>query len=132
MKRKDILITGGAGYIGSHAVVELYNSGYRPIIVDNFSNSSIKNIEGIEQIIKNKVAFHEFDCTDENQMNELFELENNIKRRVISREDASSVMQRFQEVKATGKQIEPLKLKNKTDQTKIINLLVDNNIQSIL
>jgi len=42
MKRKDILITGGAGYIGSHAVVELYNSGYRPIIVDNFSNSSIK------------------------------------------------------------------------------------------
>jgi UDP-glucose 4-epimerase len=46
--------------------------------VDNFSNSSIKNIEGIEQIIKNKVAFHEFDCTDENQMNELFELENNI------------------------------------------------------
>ncbi|MDB4134445.1 UDP-glucose 4-epimerase GalE [Flavobacteriaceae bacterium] len=78
MKRKDILITGGAGYIGSHAVVELYNSGYRPIIVDNFSNSSIKNIEGIEQIIKNKVAFHEFDCTNENQMNELFELENNI------------------------------------------------------
>jgi len=78
MKRKDILITGGAGYIGSHTVVELYNSGYRPIIVDNFSNSSIKNIEGIEQIIKNKVAFHEFDCTDENQMNELFELENNI------------------------------------------------------
>ena len=78
MKRKDILITGGAGYIGSHAVVELYNSGYRPIIVDNFSNSSIKNIEGIEQIIKNKVVFHEFDCTDENQMNELFELENNI------------------------------------------------------
>ena len=54
-----------------------------------------------------------------------FELENNIKRRVISREDASSVMQRFQEVKATGKQIEPLKLKNKTDQTKIINLLVE-------
>jgi len=78
MKRKDILITGGAGYIGSHAVVELYNSGYRPIIVDNFSNSSIKNIEGIEQIIKNKVAFHEFDCTDEDQMNELFKIESNI------------------------------------------------------
>ena len=41
---RKILVTGGAGYIGSHAVVELYNSGYRPIIVDNFSNSSIKNI----------------------------------------------------------------------------------------
>ena len=78
MKRKDILITGGAGYIGSHTVVELFKSGYRPIIVDNFSNSSIKNIEGIEQIIKDKVAFYKFDCTDINQMNQLFKLENNI------------------------------------------------------
>jgi len=50
----------------------------RPIIVDNFSNSSIKNIEGIEQIIKDKVAFYKFDCTDINQMNQLFKLENNI------------------------------------------------------
>ena len=78
MKRKNILITGGAGYIGSHTVVELYNSGYRPIIVDNFSNSSIKNIEGIEQIIKNKITYYEFDCTDINQMNQLFKLEKNI------------------------------------------------------
>ena len=78
MKRKNILITGGAGYIGSHTVIELYNSGYKPIIVDNFSNSSIKNIEGIEYIIKNKVAFYKFDCTDINQMNQLFKLENNI------------------------------------------------------
>ena len=79
MKRKDILITGGAGYIGSHTVVELFKSGYRPIIVDNFSNSSIKNIKGIEKIIKNKITFYEIDCTNEAQMNELFKKEVNIK-----------------------------------------------------
>ncbi len=79
MKRINILITGGAGYIGSHTVVELFKSGYRPIIVDNFSNSSIKNIEGIEKIIKNKITFYELDCTNEAQMKELFKKEANIK-----------------------------------------------------
>ena len=48
MERKEILITGGAGYIGSHTLVELYNSGYRPIVVDNLSNSSLNNITGAE------------------------------------------------------------------------------------
>ena len=78
MKRKDILITGGAGYIGSHTVVELFKSGYRPIIVDNFSNSSLQNIKGAEKIIKNKITFYELDCTNEAHMNELFKKEVNI------------------------------------------------------
>ena len=78
MKLKDVLVTGGAGYIGSHTLVELHNSGYRPIIVDNLSNTSLENIKGAEEIIKNKITFYELDCTDENQMNELFELETNI------------------------------------------------------
>ena len=38
MSGKKILVTGGTGYIGSHTVVELFNAGYQPIIVDNFSN----------------------------------------------------------------------------------------------
>ena len=63
MERKEILITGGAGYIGSHTLVELYNSGYTPIVVDNLSNSSINNIKGVEQIIKNKIDFYQVDCT---------------------------------------------------------------------
>ena len=74
----NLLIIGGAGYIGSHTLVELYNSGYRPIIVDNLSNTSLKNIKGAENIIKNKITFYEFDCTNKNQMNELFEIESNI------------------------------------------------------
>ena len=54
MKKIDVLVTGGAGYIGSHTLVELHNSGYRPIIVDNLSNTSLENIKGAEKIIKNK------------------------------------------------------------------------------
>ena len=78
MERKEILITGGAGYIGSHTLVELYNSGYTPIVVDNLSNSSINNIKGVEQIIKNKIDFYQFDCTDFEQMDRLFKEQNNI------------------------------------------------------
>ena len=78
MERKQILITGGAGYIGSHTLVELYNSGYTPIVVDNLSNSSINNIEGVEQIIKNKIDFYQVDCTDFDQMDRLFKEQNNI------------------------------------------------------
>ena len=78
MERKEILITGGAGYIGSHTLVELYNSGYTPIVVDNLSNSSINNIKGVEQIIKNKIDFYQVDCTDFDQMDRLFKEQNNI------------------------------------------------------
>ncbi len=78
MKKKDILVTGGAGYIGSHTLVELYNSGYRPIVVDNLSNSSINNIKGVEQIIKNKIDFYQVDCTDFDQMDKIFIEQNNI------------------------------------------------------
>ena len=78
MKKKDILVTGGAGYIGSHTLVELYNSGYRPIVVDNLSNSSITNIKGAEQIIKTKIDFYKVDCTDFDQMDKVFKEQKNI------------------------------------------------------
>ena len=54
MNKKKILITGGAGYIGSHCVIELHENGFIPVIVDNFSNSHKKVIKNIEKIVKKK------------------------------------------------------------------------------
>ena len=69
---KKILVTGGAGYIGSHTVVELVNAGYTPIIVDNLCNSSIKNIDGIEKITGQKIKWHKTNCTDKAEMEKIF------------------------------------------------------------
>lgn len=62
---KKILVTGGTGYIGSHTVVELINSGYDPVIVDNLSNSTIKILDQIEKITGIKPAFYNLDLADE-------------------------------------------------------------------
>ncbi|MFD2598106.1 UDP-glucose 4-epimerase GalE [Sphingobacterium corticis] len=60
-----ILVTGGTGFIGSHTVVELFQAGYTPIIVDNLSNSSIQMLDQIEKIIGQRPEFHQFDLCDE-------------------------------------------------------------------
>lgn len=61
---QQILITGGAGYIGSHTAVALVNAGYEPIIVDNFSNSNKEVLNGLEKILGAPVKYHEGDCND--------------------------------------------------------------------
>lgn len=71
-----ILVTGGAGYIGSHAAVELIQAGYEPVILDNLSAGNKKLIEGIEKITAKPVLFYEGDCRDRNLLNRLFEKEN--------------------------------------------------------
>ena len=72
MKTK-ILVTGGAGYIGSHTTVELQNAGYEVIIVDNLSNSDAGVVEGIERITGIRPAFEKVDCTDKEAMRKVFE-----------------------------------------------------------
>lgn len=78
MERTKILVTGGAGYIGSHAVVELYEAGFQPVIVDNFSNSQESALTGIEQILGVRVPCHNIDCNDEEALRAVFAEEGNL------------------------------------------------------
>lgn len=57
----DILVTGGAGYIGSHTCVELLNKGYGVVVIDNLVNSNPKALERVEQITGKKLSFYEAD-----------------------------------------------------------------------
>ena len=67
-----ILVTGGAGYIGSHTVLELLNKGYEVVVVDNFSNSSFESIKRVQKITGKEVIFYEADIRDEEKMDEVF------------------------------------------------------------
>ncbi|WP_428026072.1 UDP-glucose 4-epimerase GalE [Arcobacter sp.] len=68
----NILITGGAGYIGSHTLVELNNAGYEFIVYDNFSNSSQASIKTVEKIINKNIIFQEGDIRDKEALKKLF------------------------------------------------------------
>ena len=70
-----ILVTGGAGFIGSHTVVELQNAGYDVVVVDNLVNSSRKSLERVEKITGKEVTFYEADINDAAALNEIFEKE---------------------------------------------------------
>lgn len=69
----SILVTGGAGYIGSHTVVKLLNKGEDVIIVDNFVNSKPSAIEAIKKITNKKFQFYELDLRDKEGLNEVFD-----------------------------------------------------------
>lgn len=70
-----ILITGGAGYIGSHTVVELQNSGHDVVVIDNLYNSNIKVLDRIKAITGKEVPFYKVDIRDREGLNEVFEKE---------------------------------------------------------
>jgi len=70
-----ILVTGGLGFIGSHTVVELVNSGYEPVIIDNLSNSDIKILDQLTKIIGYKPPFYQLDLCDEKAVKQLAEKE---------------------------------------------------------
>ena len=96
---KKILVTGGAGYIGSHTVVELFAAGYEVVVVDNFSNSDPKILDQIEKITGRKPAFTALDLCDMQAVNAF----------VNENKDIDGVIH-FAAFKAVGESVqEPLK-----------------------
>ena len=73
----NILVTGGAGYIGSHTCVELLNSGYDIVVVDNLDNSCIKSIEAVKKLTGKDFKFYEYDLLDKENLEKVF-VENKI------------------------------------------------------
>ncbi len=71
---KNILVTGWTWYIGSHGVVSLIESGYRPVIVDNLSNSSVEVLKSIQKITGVKPDFFEVDLIDYEGLSKLFDI----------------------------------------------------------
>ncbi len=68
----NVLVTGGAGYIGSHTVLELLNAGHNPIVVDNLSNSSKESLIRVESITGKKPVFYEADLLDKEAVDNIF------------------------------------------------------------
>ncbi len=70
--KKQILVTGGTGYIGSHTAVELIESGYDVVIIDDLSNSNVEVLDGIEKITGTRPAFENFNLCDKEKVSSFF------------------------------------------------------------
>ena len=69
---KTILVTGGAGYIGSHTTIELIEAGYDVVVVDNLYNSKTEAVRRVEQIVGRKIKFYKADVCDKDAMRKVF------------------------------------------------------------
>ncbi len=108
----NILVTGGAGFIGSHTTTELLNAGYRVVVLDNLVNSSRESLERVKKITGKSIKFYENDLLDMEALQDIFE-----------KEDISSVIH-FAGLKAVGESCEiPLAYFN-NNITGTINLLM--------
>jgi UDP-glucose 4-epimerase len=120
---KKILITGGAGYIGSHTAVELVKSGYEPIILDDLSNSNEKVLSNLKDLVGKELSFYKGDCNDRDILN-----------KINSEHELSGVIH-FAAFKAVG---ESTKLPLKYYQNNLGSLLVllqfmqDNHIKDLV
>jgi UDP-glucose 4-epimerase len=120
---KNILVTGGAGYIGSHTVVELINSGYRPVIVDNFANSDKAVIERLKKLTKHDIVCYRQDFQDQVKL-----------KSVIQNEKIDGVIH-FAAYKAVGESVqEPIKYydNNVAGFVNVLEVLEENKIPNLV
>ncbi len=123
MSKKSVLVSGGAGYIGSHTTVELIAAGYDVVIADNLSNSDMSGVEGVRAITGVDVPFVNVDCCDKAALAELFE-----------RYDFDSVIH-FAAFKAVGESVaDPMKYyrNNLLSFINIIELMREYGRQNIV
>ena len=111
MKEK-ILVTGGTGYIGSHTVVELQNSGYEVIIIDNLSNSNADVVDNIEKVSGIRPSFEKIDCLDYEGLETVFTKYKGVKAII-----------HFAASKAVGESVQKPLLYYRNNLVSLINLL---------
>lgn len=118
-----ILVTGGAGYIGSHAVVELLNQGYEVVVVDNLSTSNIKSLDQIKKITGKNFDFYKCDISNKVMLNRVF------------KENKIDAVIHFAAYSLVGESVDnPLKYyENNLLGTKVLlNVMLDNNVKKIV
>lgn len=119
----SILVTGGAGYIGSHTVVELQNAGFDVVVVDNLCNSSKKSLERVEQITGKAVKFYEKDILDKQGLDEIF-----------NNEKIDSVIH-FAGLKAVGESVAKPWLyyqNNITGTLTLLDIMTKHNVKNLI
>ncbi|GHT65926.1 UDP-glucose 4-epimerase [Bacteroidia bacterium] len=109
---QTILVTGGTGYIGSHTTVELQLAGYRVVIADDLSNSSVGVVDGIERITHIRPAFEQVDCTDYKAMEAVF----------AKHKDIAAIIH-FAASKAVGESVQKPLMYYRNNITSLLNLL---------
>ena len=118
-----ILVTGGAGYIGSHTVVELLNQGKEIVVLDNLSNSSEISLERVKQITGKSVRFYQGDILDREML-----------RRIFAENQIDSVIH-FAGLKAVGESVrEPLRYyqNNVTGSIVLVEEMLKANVNTIV
>jgi UDP-glucose 4-epimerase len=118
-----ILVTGGAGYIGSHTCIELLNEGHEVVVMDNLYNASEKALERVEKITGKKVVFCKVDMLDKEAMNQIFE------------EHSIDAVIHFAGLKAVGESVaKPLEYyhNNMTGTFNLCSVMRDHGVKNII